>query len=183
MKSALLRGASLIALLTFSTTTFAQYAGVAKHREHERHIKQHLAQLDSMDFRVLTHRQWDNLKRSHASDVIVHWPDGRQTKGLSKHIEGLKAILVYAPDTRIQTHTAMFESGEWTCVMADMIGAFTNAMPSRDGKAIPPTGKRFKIKLCAVGHWNRKGVMDEEYLFWDNQNLMQQIGVKLSPAQ
>ena len=31
--------------------------------------------------------------------------------------------------------------------------------------------------MCTVGHWNNKGVMDEEYLFWDNQRLMKQIGM------
>jgi hypothetical protein len=30
--------------------------------------------------------------------------------------------------------------------------------------------------MCTVGHW-KNGVMDEEYLFWDNQTYMKQIGV------
>jgi hypothetical protein len=27
-----------------------------------------------------------------------------------------------------------------------------------------------------MNHWNEDGVMDEEYLFWDNATFMQQIG-------
>jgi hypothetical protein len=30
--------------------------------------------------------------------------------------------------------------------------------------------------MCTVGHW-KNGVMDEEYLFWDNQSYMKQIGL------
>lgn len=34
-----------------------------------------------------------------------------------------------------------------------------------------------KLTMATVGHWNEDGVMDEEYLFWNNQALMQQIGL------
>jgi hypothetical protein len=30
--------------------------------------------------------------------------------------------------------------------------------------------------MATIGHW-RDGVMDEEYLFWDNQEFMRQIGL------
>jgi hypothetical protein len=30
--------------------------------------------------------------------------------------------------------------------------------------------------MCTVGHW-KNGVMDEEYLFWDNLTYLKQIGV------
>jgi len=49
-------------------------------------------------------------------------------------------------------------------------------MPTADGKTIPPTGKAFKFVMCTVGHW-KNGVMDEEYLFWDNLTFMKQIGL------
>lgn len=43
-------------------------------------------------------------------------------------------------------------------------------------KTIPPTGKKFKLNMCTVEHW-KGGLMDEEYLFWDNQDFMKQIGL------
>ena len=49
-------------------------------------------------------------------------------------------------------------------------------MPTPDGKTIAPTGKAFKLAMCTVGHW-KNGVMDEEYLFWDNLSFMKQIGL------
>lgn len=31
--------------------------------------------------------------------------------------------------------------------------------------------------MATIGIWNEKGVIYEEYLFWDNQELMKQIGL------
>ncbi len=137
---------------------------------------QQLAKFDTLDFDVFTNQKWDRLRESHSNDVIVHWPDGHQTKGIERHIEDLKAMFVYAPDTRIQVHPVKIASGEWTSVIGVMEGTFTKPMPGPDGKTIPPTGKQFKLTMCTVGHW-KNGVMDEEYLFWDNQTFMKQIGL------
>jgi hypothetical protein len=137
---------------------------------------QQLATFDTLDFDVFTNQKWDRLRESHANDVVVHWPDGHQTKGIERHIEDLKAMFVYAPDTRIQVHPVKIASGEWTSVIGVMEGTFTKPMPTPDGKTIPPTGKPFKLVMCTVGRW-KDGVMDEEYLFWDNQTFMKQIGL------
>jgi hypothetical protein len=85
-------------------------------------------------------------------------------------------MFVYAPDTRIKVHTVKFGSGEWPAVIGIMEGTFTKPMPTADGKTIQPTGKAFKITMCTVGHW-KDGVMNEEYLFWDNLTFMKQIGL------
>jgi hypothetical protein len=39
-------------------------------------VEQHIATFDALDFSVFTHQKWDELKKSHSKDVIVHWPDG-----------------------------------------------------------------------------------------------------------
>ncbi|OCO98030.1 MULTISPECIES: hypothetical protein [unclassified Ensifer] len=58
-----------------------------------------------------------------------------------------------------------------------MEGTFSKPMPIGGGKTIEPTGKAFKIQMATLGHWTKDGVMDEEYLFWDNQGFMKQIGL------
>jgi len=148
----------------------AQYEAEAKA------IAEHLATFDTLDYVVFTGQQWTRLHESHSKDVIVHWPDGHQTEGIEKHIEDLKAMFVYAPDTRIKIHTVKIGSGEWTAVIGIMEGTFTKPMPTPDGKTIAPTGKPYKITMCTVGHW-KDGVMNEEYLFWDNLTFMKQIGL------
>ena len=149
---------------------------LVKLEEAESLVKAHLATFDELDYVVFTQQQWMRLHESHSKDVVVHWPDGHFTTGIEKHIEDLKAMFVYAPDTRIKVHTVKLGQGEWTAVIGVMEGTFTKPMPTPDGKTIEPTGKPYKITMCTVGHW-KDGVMDEEYLFWDNLTFMQQIGL------
>ena len=147
-----------------------------KHEVQAPAVEKNLKVFDVLDFDVFSGQKWDRLGESHDKDIVVTWPDGHETKGIVKHIEDLKAMFVYAPDTRIQVHPVKFGSGEWTSVIGEMEGTFTKPMPTANGKTIAPTGKPFKLKMCTVGHW-KSGVMDEEYLFWDNQTFMKQIGL------
>jgi len=167
-----------ILLFAMGTALSAQAADkeLVRYQAAEKIANAHIAKFDTLDFDVFTNQKWDRLKESHSKDVTVHWPDGHITKGIDKHIEDLKAMFVYAPDTRIQEHPVKVAQSEWTSVIGVMEGTFTQPMPIGNGKTIPPTGKAFKIVMCTVGHW-KNGTMDEEYLFWDNQTYMKQIGL------
>jgi hypothetical protein len=143
----------------------------------EKIAKEHIATFDTLDFDVFSNQKWDRLRESHAQDINVYWPDGHMTTGIDRHIEDLKAMFVWAPDTRIKEHPVKVAQAEWTAVIGVMEGTFTQPMPIGDGKTIPPTGKAYKIKMATVSHWNSAGVMSEEYLFWDNQEFMKQIGL------
>lgn len=159
-----------------SSITSTTETELEKYKIAERLASEHLKTFDALDFDVFTNQKWERLHESHSQDIIVHWPDGHQTQGIEKHIEDLKTMFVYAPDTRIQEHPIKVASDEWTSVIGVMEGTFTEPMPLPDGSLIPPTGKPFKLTMCTVGHW-KNGVMDEEYLFWDNQTFMKQIGL------
>lgn len=139
-------------------------------------VEQHLRTFDTLDFEIFSKQQWDRFPESHADDIVVTWPDGHQTKGLATHIEDLKKMFVYAPDTAIKTHPIRFGSGEWTAVTGVMTGTFTKPMPTPDGKSIAPTGKAFSLPMATIGQW-RNGKMIAESLFWDNQTYMQQLGL------
>jgi len=154
----------------------AKPSELAHYQAAEKLAKVHLATFDTLDFDVFTNQKWERLKESHAQDIVVHWPDGHSTTGLEKHTSDLKDMFVYAPDTRIKTHPIKIAEGEWTSVVGVMEGTFTKPMPIGEGKTIPPTGKAFKLTMCTVGHW-KNGTMDAEYLFWDNQTFMKQIGL------
>ena len=137
----------------------------------------HLATFDDLDFNVFTGQKWDELDRSHAADIIVHWPDGHITEGIDVHAQDLANMFVYAPDIHIDVHPIKIGCGEWTAVNGIMEGTFTQPMPTGDGNSIPPTGKAFKISMVTIGHWNEDGVIDEEWLFWDNLTFMKQMGL------
>ena len=147
-----------------------------KYEEAERLVKAHLDNFDDLDYNVFTNQKWTELHRSHSQDVLVHWPDGHTTKGIEKHIQDLSAMFVWAPDTRIKVHTVKLGQGEWTAVIGIMEGTFSKPMPIGNGKFIQPTGKAYKINMATIGHWFN-GVMNEEYLFWDNQEFMKEIGL------
>lgn len=140
-------------------------------------VQEHISTFDDLDFNVFTNQAWDQLTRSHAKYIVVHWPDGSTTNGTEPHIEQMKALFVYAPDTRVTGHPVMFGTGEWTCVIGEMQGTFTKPMPTGNGKSIAPTGKAFKIQTCTVARWNKNGTMDEEWLFWDTASYMKQLGL------
>jgi hypothetical protein len=142
-------------------------------------LAKNLATFDDLDFRVYTGQRWADLHKSHSKDVVVHWPDGHQTKGIEKHIEDLKYMWTFAPDNRILEHPARFGTadGEWTAVNGWLEGTFTKPMVLADGKVIQPTGKSYRIPMATIGHWNKKGIMFEEFLYWDNAAFMQQIGL------
>jgi len=139
-------------------------------------IARNLQTFDTLDFTVFSNQQWVRLHESHAKDIKVNWPDGHATLGIDRHIADLKAMFVYAPDTKIKLHPIRFGSGNMTCVTGVMSGIFTLPMPIGDGKFIQPTGKSFSLPMCTVGIW-KNGVMIEEYLFWDNQTYMNQLGL------
>ncbi|MGB5331378.1 MAG: ester cyclase [Woeseiaceae bacterium] len=173
-----IRTACAVILLAFGTASIANAADdeLAQLKAAQELADQHIATFDTLDFEYFTNQNWDGFKESHADDIIVVWPDGHETKGLDKHIEDLEAMFVYAPDTRINEHPVKIAQGEWTSVIGVMEGTFTEPMPIGNGETIAPTGKSFRLTMNTVGYW-KDGVMVKEYLFWDNQSFMQQIGL------
>ncbi|OLD51093.1 MAG: polyketide cyclase, partial [Gemmatimonadetes bacterium 13_1_40CM_2_60_3] len=140
-------------------------------------IAEHLMKFDTLDFDVFNNQKWDRLRESHAADITVTWPDGHETHGIERHIEDLKAMFVAVPDTRISSHPIKIANGHWTAVVGTMQGTFSKPMKTPDGKTIPPTGKKLNLQMVTVGHWTDAGVMDHEWLFWDNQTYMKQLGL------
>ena len=152
-------------------------ATLAEYRAIEETERKNLENFDDIDFNVYSNQKWDELPRSHAQDIVVHYPDGSTTKGLSDHIEQLKPMFVFAPDTKIKQHPIKIAQGDKTAVAGVIEGTFTKPMPIGNGKFIQPTNKPFKLNMLTVGIW-KDGVMTEEYLYWDNQALMKQIGAQ-----
>jgi hypothetical protein len=170
--------AALVSTMLLSSGAIADDAAdLSRYREAEKIGMQHLQTFDTLDFDVFTNQKWDRLKESHSADIKVYWPDGRVTEGIDTHINDLKYMFSFAPDTRILEHPIKLHTGEWTSVVGYMEGTFSKPMKLADGSEIAPTGKPYKIRMSTVGHWGPDGTMTEEYLFWDNQSFMKQIGV------
>jgi hypothetical protein len=130
-------------------------------------LAKNLRNFDELDFHVYTNQQWQDLHKSHAENILVHYPDGSTTTGIPDHIEKLAFMWTFAPDNRITEHPVRFGTAdaELTAVMGYLDGTFTKPMDLGNGKIIQPTGKKYHLPM-ATGHWNDQGVMNEEYLFW-----------------
>ena len=139
--------------------------------------EERLRRFDSLDFNFYNNQQWDSFSVSHAPDIKVYYPDGTVTTGLyPQHIDQLTPLFTFAPDTKITSHPVRFGNGDWTAVVGEMEGTFSKPMNIGNGKVIPPNGKKFKLSMSTIGHW-KDGKMIEEYLHWDNQSIMKQIGL------
>jgi SnoaL-like polyketide cyclase len=138
---------------------------------------QRLLVFDTLDYDFYSNQKWEHFNHSHADNIKVYYPDGHVTEGLyPNHIDMLTPMFAFAPDTKIGEHPVRFGSGDWTAVIGVMEGTFSKPMPIGNGKTIPPTNKKFKLAMSTIGHW-KDGKMIEEYLFWDNQSFMKQIGL------
>lgn len=140
-------------------------------------VSKHIEIFDDLDFNVYTNQKWDELKKSHSKDILVHYPDGHTTKGLDAHIAELKKAFTFAPDTRITEHPVKFGAGQWTSVIGTMEATWSKPIDLGGGKSMAPTNKKLKMQMATIGHWNKDCVMDEEYLFWDNAEYAKQLGM------
>ena len=153
-------------------------AQLDKYKADEALTAKRLAIFDTLDYDFYSNQKWNMFNHSHADNIKVYYPDGSTTTGLyPQHIDQLTPMFVFAPDTKIKQHPIAFGKGDWTCAVGVMEGTFSHPMPIGNGKSIPPTNKSFKLSMTTIGHWGADGKMSEEYLFWDNQSFMKQIGL------
>ncbi len=120
--------------------------------------------------------KWEELHKSDSADLKVHWPDGHVTVGLQKHIGDLDSMFAFAPDARIDGQPTTTVNGDWTTVVRVAAGTFTQPYSTPDGKTVAPNGKPFKIWIATITHADG-GVVNEEYLFWNDKTLKNQIGI------
>jgi len=140
-------------------------------------VSKHIEIFDDLDFNVYTNQKWDELKKSHTQNIIVHYPDGNTTKGLDAHITELKKSFIFAPDSRVSAHPVKFGAGEWTSVIGILEATFSKPLSLGADKVMPPTGKKLKMQMATIAHWNKDCLMDEEYLFYDNADFAKQLGM------
>ena len=136
-----------------------------------------LETFDTLDFDVFSRQDWSRIGESHAPYIRAHWPDGHYTDGIDKHIQDMAALFVWAPDLRIAAHPVRVAKDNLTAVTGVIKGTFTRPMPDGTGGTIAPTGKAFALDMITVGIWNHQGTMDEEFVFWDGQAILQKIGL------
>lgn len=167
--------ASVMPALMGNPAETGESLGYPKHLTHAE--RRNLETFDELDFVVFSGQQWDRVRESHSENIRAHWPDGHYTDGLSAHIEDMKFQFLFAPDTRVVEHPVRVAKGNFTAVTGVAKGTFTQPMPDGNGGFIQPTGKKYAINMVTVGIWNKHGVMDEEFVIYDQLTFMRQLGL------
>lgn len=139
-------------------------------------VGKNIASFDHLDFVSFNEQDWETFNEIHAPDVLVGWPDGRETHGTEEHSVDVEFVFSYAPDIQIIDHPVTFGQGPWTAGMGVVEGTFTEPMILRDGTVIEPTGKKFKYTMITIAKW-QDGQITEEYLYWDNAEVTRQMGL------
>jgi hypothetical protein len=73
--------------------------------------------------------------------------------------------------------TTAHQADNLTAVTGVATGTFTQPMPDGNGGFFQPTGKKYAINMVTVGIWNKQGVMDEEFIIYDQLTFMRQLGL------
>jgi hypothetical protein len=109
----------------------------------------------------------------------VRWPNQPPTHGIEAHEQEALTFFKTFPDQHLvnNPYKTMIAQGDWTCTIAEFTGTMTGPMTMADGTVIAPTNKSFKVDFCTVAHWNEKGEIVEENLFYDLMGMLKQIGV------
>lgn len=136
---------------------------------HTEEQKRNLANFDDLDFRVYSGQKWDEFPKSHAPDIVVHYPDGSTTTGLAPHIERLKPQFAFAPDTAIREHPIKLADGDYTAVQGIMEGTFSKPMNLGDGNVIQPTARSLSSPWSPLdggerGHERRMALLGQRSL-------------------
>lgn len=153
-----------------------------------------LRRFDQLDFDAFSKQDWKLFNEIHCNDVVVKFPDGRETKGIKQHQQDIAGMFVATPDMRVSAHpvslgathwastspeqrssAATMKQGDWTATVGVLEGTFTKPMKMGD-KTVEPTGKKLKLPMVTVARWH-KGCIAEELLFWDNAAYLQQLGI------
>jgi len=142
-------------------------------------VEENLERMQTLDD-AWNSQNWETFNKRHAESVAVYWPGALEpTKGRHAHHREAIEYFKTFPDNRVENrpYLTMFGQGDWTCTIAIHTGTHKGPMMGAGGKVIPPTSKKFRVEFCTVAHWNQKGEILEERLFYDLVGVMRQLGL------
>jgi hypothetical protein len=140
-------------------------------------VQGNLDLFDELDLVAFNNRDMKRIAEIHMPDVKVINRDGKVTEPFDPdHKAELEFLFNTFPDFSINEHTIGFGQGNWTAGLSISTGTFLNPITLEDGTVIEPTGESFEVRIVTLANWE-DGRIVEEYLIWDNEDWMRQIGV------
>ena len=141
-------------------------------------VQANIERFDYLDFVSFNEQDWEVFSELHHPDVLVGYSDGRMTTDMETHRPDVEFAFTWAPDIQITDHPITFGQGPWTAGTGVVEGTFTEPMILPGGTIIEPTGNKFKYTMVTIAKWE-DGQITEEYLYWDNAELMKQLGISI----
>ena len=124
-------------------------------------------------------RDWEIFDKHHAEEVAVRYPGGvPPTIGRRPHRIENEELYKAFPDNYIQGNPfkILFGQGDWTCAINEFTGTHTGPL-HLGGKIIPPTNKKVRFDIITIAHWNDRGEILEEDIFYDLVSVYSQLGL------
>ena len=137
---------------------------------------------DDLDLVAFNGRDMKHIADIHHPDINVYNVSTGDTEGFNPaHKKDIQFLFDTFSDFDIYEHTVGFggkdkDGNQWTAGISKSRGTFDNPMTLANGKVIKPTGKKFDVRIATIAKW-KDGRILEEWLFWDNEDWMRQIGV------
>ena len=151
---------------------------LTQYQDEEAIVQRNLELFDELDLIAFNNRDMERIAEIHMPDVKVINRDGQVTEPFDPdHKDELLFLFETFPDFSINEHPIGFGQGNWTAGLSISTGTFLNPMKLPDGTVIEPTGESFEVRIVTLAKW-QDGRIVEEYLIWDNEDWMKQIGVE-----
>lgn len=121
----------------------------------------------------------EGRKQCYSADVILEMPGGMKLQGLEQVLQIESVFWAAIPDGRISRDTE-FVAGDTVIAEGVMTGTQSGPFRMPQGE-IPPSGNPINLRYASV-----KRVIDgkivEEHLYFDQMELMTQIGAIPAPG-
>ena len=151
-------------------------AKVDAYEAEKKQVESNLSLYDELDLKAFNNRDFKRIEEIHGPNVKVYNTDNTLTEGFNPHHQGeLEFLFTTFSDFEIYDHIIGFGAGDWTAGASKCRGTFDTPMRLPDGRVVQPTGKRFDVRIATLAKW-KDGRIEEEWLFWDNEDWMRQIG-------
>ncbi|MGH8080211.1 MAG: ester cyclase [Lysobacter sp.] len=121
---------------------------------------------------------------AHTPDVLVYQPGSLQPRhGRNAHQADMHTLFEVFPDIKLGPvkpdglvdYKMQVADGNWMAAISHMTGTFEKTLPFGAGKIIQPNGKRFGVDLATIARMTDEGMIAEEYLFYDQFLMFQQL--------
>jgi hypothetical protein len=124
-------------------------------------------------------RELEGMDALHHPELVAYTTGAAEaTHSVPPHRAVIDYVIRAFPDVRVHNdpYPIQFGQGDWTTAISTMSGTFTGEMFGPDGNAVSPTGRSFEVNFATIARWER-GLIVEEWVFWDQPRLLQQIGL------